>query len=82
MVHLCACRLEELNEKRQSMVSKLKGVEKELTGTHAYICHTPPQHPGNKRVYGTAIYAYLACGRMNPPKQHLVPIMLPLHQHW
>jgi hypothetical protein len=25
-------RLEELNEKRQSMVSKLKGVEKELTG--------------------------------------------------
>lgn len=25
-------RLEDLNEKRQSMVSKLKGVEKELTG--------------------------------------------------
>lgn len=48
MVLLCACRLEELNEKRQSMVSKLKGVEKELTGTHAHACCTPPHHPGRQ----------------------------------
>jgi hypothetical protein len=27
-----ACRLEEMNERRQAMVGKLKGVEKELSG--------------------------------------------------
>lgn len=38
-LHMCFCRLEELNEKRQSMVSKLKGVEKELTGaTRGAVC--------------------------------------------
>jgi hypothetical protein len=31
-------RLEELNEKRQSMVSKLKGAEKELTGGCSNVC--------------------------------------------
>jgi hypothetical protein len=42
---LRCCRLEELNEKRQSMVSKLKGVEKELSGATSCcldlgsVCH-------------------------------------------
>lgn len=60
-----AVRLEELNEKRQSMVSKLKGVEKELTG--GCSCATCQQQ---QQTYPTPVAATSSVAHVIWPTAH------------